>query len=473
MVEFNRRRVFALDFLRVLDGCLIVLGAALASKIRFDVFLPPVDLWASVAFVPAIYLTYMQLANGYLYFLPAEMKIGITKILFGLGVAFGLVMIGAYFAQFSDDISRLWTGYWALLSMILLIAARLSLATWLRYKGYAALMLPQVVVLIGDSKSAVSLVNKIDKESKTLYINTSSVFQIAPSPNAPLEGASPVGETLEALIDFIRRNHVDYLLLALSKADRARLNASFDKLQELSITILDAPIDNQLDLYQEEKEGCDWIILAGLPFRRLSVPPFGLRGWWLKLVEDYVLGSMCLIVAAPLMALIAVAIKLSSRGPVFFKQKRHGFNGEEIWVYKFRSMIDGRREETNVPQAMRDDPRVTRVGRFLRQSSLDELPQLINVLKGEMSLVGPRPHAVEHNRIYEKKINEYLLRHRVKPGITGWAQVNGWRGETDTEAKMYERIRHDLYYITHWSLMFDVRILCMTVIFGFVNKNAY
>jgi putative colanic acid biosynthesis UDP-glucose lipid carrier transferase len=472
MAEINRRRGLVLDFLRLLDGCLIVLGAVLASKIRFDVWLPPADLWVSVALVPAIYLTYLQLVDGYRYFLPAKVKVGITSLLSGVGVAFGLLLVGAFFAKSSTEFSRLWTGYWALLTLVLLIVGRLSLMVWLRNTRQAALMVPQAVVLIGDSKGAVSLINYFSEESEKISLKIRGVFQFVTSQTTPFEGTRPAGKALEALIDYIRKNPVDYLFLALNEVEHERLGSLLEKLEELSISILDAPIDGQLNLCQQEK-GHDWIIHAGLPFRRMSFQPFGPRGWWLKVVEDYVLGSLCLILVAPVMVLIAIAIKLSSPGPVFFKQKRHGFNGEEIWVYKFRSMIDGRREEPEVPQATKDDPRVTRLGRFLRQSSLDELPQLINVLKGEMSLVGPRPHAVEHNRIYEKKIVEYLARHRVKPGITGWAQVNGWRGETDTDEKMGERVRHDLYYINHWSPFFDMRILFMTLFVVFMNKNAY
>ena len=207
--------------------------------------------------------------------------------------------------------------------------------------------------------------------------------------------------------------------------------------------------------------------------RRISIQPMESRAWILKTIEDYILGSICLVIAMPLMALIAIAIKFDSAGPVFFIQKRHGFNGQEIDIYKFRSMICAREDDLNIPQATENDQRFTRLGKFLRRTSLDELPQLINVLQGRMSLVGPRPHAVAHNNSYKSRINNYLSRHRIKPGITGWAQVNGWRGETDTDEKMSERVSHDIYYINHWSLMLDLRILFMTLFVGFVNRNAY
>ena len=191
-----------------------------------------------------------------------------------------------------------------------------------------------------------------------------------------------------------------------------------------------------------------------------------------KRLEDIVLGSFALLLVALPMLLVALAIKLDSRGPVFFRQRRYGRGGREIDVFKFRTMRvleDG----ADVKQAQKEDPRITSVGRFLRRSSLDELPQLINVVLGDMSLIGPRPHAVAHNELYRRQIIEYMLRHKVKPGITGWAQVNGWRGETDTLRKMVYRVEHDLHYIRNWSLLFDLRILWLTVFGRKVRDNAY
>jgi len=192
----------------------------------------------------------------------------------------------------------------------------------------------------------------------------------------------------------------------------------------------------------------------------------------LKRIEDLVLGSVAMLLLALPMLLLALAIKLDSRGPVFFRQRRYGRGGCEIDVLKFRTMRvleDG----SVVNQARKDDPRITRLGRFLRRTSLDELPQLINVVLGSMSLIGPRPHAVAHNELYRRQIIEYMLRHKVKPGITGWAQVNGWRGETDTLRKMVYRVEHDLHYIRNWSLLFDLRILLLTVFGRKVRDNAY
>jgi exopolysaccharide biosynthesis polyprenyl glycosylphosphotransferase len=197
----------------------------------------------------------------------------------------------------------------------------------------------------------------------------------------------------------------------------------------------------------------------------------------MKWLFDKIVGGTILLLASPLMLLTAIAIKLDSRGPVFFKQKRYGFNNELIEVYKFRSMYVDQCDATAIKLVQRGDTRVTRVGRFIRKTSLDELPQLINVVfKGNLSLVGPRPHAVHakaENRLYDEAVDGYFARHRVKPGITGWAQISGWRGETDTQEKIQRRVEHDLYYIENWSVLFDLFILAKTPLALARTENAF
>ena len=196
-------------------------------------------------------------------------------------------------------------------------------------------------------------------------------------------------------------------------------------------------------------------------------------GYLAKALEDYVLAALAVLILSPLMLLIAALIKLDSPGPVLFRQKRLGFNNEVFEILKFRSMHHRPVEEAVVRQARRGDPRVTRIGRFLRASSLDELPQLFNVLNGTMSLVGPRPHALSHNEEYGRQIRGYFARHRVKPGITGWAQVNGFRGETETIEKMTARIEMDVYYCDNWSLLLDMRIMIKTFFVFLFQRGAY
>jgi len=192
----------------------------------------------------------------------------------------------------------------------------------------------------------------------------------------------------------------------------------------------------------------------------------------IKRAEDLVLGSVIMVMIVVLMIAIAIGIKLTSRGPVFFKQDRYGLSGQKIKVWKFRTMKV--MENTDkVVQATRDDPRVTRFGAFLRRTSLDELPQFINVIQGNMSIVGPRPHAVAHNELYRKQVENYMIRHKVKPGITGLAQINGYRGEIDALYKMEKRVQYDIEYIQNWSFWLDIKIIIKTIFKGFVGKNAY
>ena len=214
-----------------------------------------------------------------------------------------------------------------------------------------------------------------------------------------------------------------------------------------------------------------------MPFLDVADKPIADWDVVAKWLVDHVLGSLILLLAAPVMALVALAIKLDSKGPVLFKQKRYGFNNELIEVYKFRSMYTDKSDAHAVKLVTRGDPRVTRVGRIIRKTSLDELPQLFNVVfKGDLSLVGPRPHAVQAkaaDHLYNEVVDSYFARHRVKPGITGWAQINGWRGETDTEEKIQHRVEHDLYYIENWSVLLDLYIILLTPFRLFSTEHAY
>lgn len=215
-----------------------------------------------------------------------------------------------------------------------------------------------------------------------------------------------------------------------------------------------------------------WDMLGEVPILSIHESPFHGVNDWTKRIEDILICIPILMLISIPCLIVAISIKLESPGPVIFKQRRYGLNGKEFSIWKFRSMkhIEN---ETNVPQATKDDPRITKVGRFIRKSSIDELPQFLNVLSGKMSIIGPRPHAVVHNTKYRKIVDRYMLRHTVKPGITGWAQVNGFRGETQTTDKMKKRVEFDLFYIRNWSLLFDLKILFMTFKACIFNKNVY
>jgi len=273
--------------------------------------------------------------------------------------------------------------------------------------------------------------------------------------------------TLAALPDYVRRHSIDVIYVALPMASQPRILRLLEELRDSTASIYFVPDIFVFDLIQARVDA-----IGELPVVAVCESPFyGVNGL-LKRVSDLALAALLLAVAAPLMAAIALGVKLSSPGPVLFKQRRYGLDGREILVYKFRSMSvldDG----DVVRQATQNDARVTKFGAFLRASSLDELPQLINVLQGRMSVVGPRPHAVAHNELYRKLIRGYMIRHKVRPGITGLAQVNGFRGETDTVEKMKRRIEYDLLYLRNWSLVLDLEILLKTFVVVLRRHNAY
>lgn len=250
-------------------------------------------------------------------------------------------------------------------------------------------------------------------------------------------------------------------------SDTRRIERLVDRFAKSTLFVFTIP-----DLELSSPRRGQWSNLVNIPIIRIDETPFWGVDGWLKRISDLIIAGGALLLSIIPMLIIAIAIKLCSPGPVLFKQRRYGINGREIHVWKFRTMRvcdDGDR----FIQTTRNDPRVTPLGAVLRRTSLDELPQLINVLMGDMSIVGPRPHPVAMSRHYRHRIKGYMLRYRVRPGITGWAQVNGWRGETDTPEKILERIEHDLWYIQNWSLWLDLRILLLTLIPGCADRNAY
>jgi len=272
---------------------------------------------------------------------------------------------------------------------------------------------------------------------------------------------------LSVLADYARAHTIDVIYIALPMASQPRILRLLEDLRDTTASIYFVPDIFVSDLIQARVDS-----IGGLPVVAVCESPFtGLNGL-VKRASDIVLALLILVLVSPLMLAIAIGVKLSSPGPVLFRQRRYGLDGKRIVVYKFRTMTVSEDGDV-VRQATRDDRRVTRFGAFLRRTSLDELPQFINVLQGRMSVVGPRPHAVAHNEMYRKLIRGYMIRHKVKPGITGFAQVNGWRGETDTVEKMKARIDYDLQYLRNWSLLLDLQIILRTIIVVLRKDNAY
>jgi Undecaprenyl-phosphate glucose phosphotransferase len=380
-----------------------------------------------------------------------------------LVVVVALVLV-SYFAKVGATYSRVWGAGWFVGAWVLLIASRALVRPvlgWLRSIGYNS----RRVVVVGSSKLVRQVANRL-AQSKSAGLQVAGVFFDDTLNDAPT--AVPHLGPIEQLEMFLRQESVDQVWLALPLSQEQQILKLVEDLGDTTVDILLVPESGGLRLLDRRISD-----VAGLPVLELSVSPLDGYNRLVKALEDRVLAAVILLLVSPLMLMIAIAIKLTSPGPVFFKQQRHGYNGEVIKVYKFRSMTVHQEQNGQVTQAKKDDPRVTPLGAFLRRTSLDELPQFINVLQGRMSIVGPRPHAVEHNNYYRDKVDSYMRRHKVKPGITGWAQVNGLRGETDTLEKMQKRVEYDLYYIEHWSLWLDIRIVLMTVFKGFGGSNAY
>jgi Undecaprenyl-phosphate glucose phosphotransferase len=328
------------------------------------------------------------------------------------------------------------------------------------------------LVVLGTGEQGQRFLRRL-REAKPFFVKVVGVFAPDDTTDRSLgpvmfEGV-PVLGGLPALFEHARARKIDDVVVALPwNADRTVMTA-VEKLKELPINVYLSADLVGFELAFEPAVGD----FHQLPMFEVIRKPISGWGFVLKIAEDLILAMTILVLTAPLMLLIAVLIKLDSPGPVFFRQRRLGFNNREFPIYKFRSMRHDAAEAADVRQATKSDPRVTRVGRFIRATSLDELPQLLNVLNGSMSLVGPRPHALSHNAEYGRQIRGYFSRHRVKPGITGWAQVNGYRGETETLDKMERRISLDLYYAENWSLFFDLKILVMTAYVVLIRKNAY
>jgi len=278
----------------------------------------------------------------------------------------------------------------------------------------------------------------------------------------------PILGTTKDVFSFVQNEGIEHVYLALPMRSEKRMREVFDELQDTTASLFLIP-----DLFVFELLGARELDIAGLPAFALCETPLTGPYGMLKRIEDIVVAGLILMLIWPILIAIAIAIKATSSGPIIFKQHRYGLNGERIKVYKFRSMSVCENDDTVIRQAGKSDARVTPLGAFLRKTSLDELPQFINVLQGRMSVVGPRPHAVAHNEQYRKLIKGYMWRHKMKPGITGWAQINGWRGETDTLEKMEKRVEYDLEYIRRWSVGFDLKIVFLTIFKGFVDKNAY
>jgi len=371
------------------------------------------------------------------------------------------LLLGAYAFKVSHLLPRRVFLSWFVATPIALSATHALRARlhWFAARGRSA---PRHII-IGANEAGLELARRLPAQGFMGYFD----FRNTERASRALDAGQFIGHCNDAA-DYVRAHGINQVYIALPMSKVPRISELINALRDTTASIYFVPDTFAFDLIQARV-----VEINGMPALSVCDTPFHGMDAVLKRAMDLTLAGLILIGSLPLMALIAAAVKLNSRGPALFRQRRYGLNGEEMIVYKFRSMTvceDG----SVVTQAKACDPRVTFIGRLIRKTSLDELPQILNVLQGKMSLVGPRPHAVAHNEMYRKLISGYMIRHKVRPGITGWAQVNGLRGETETLEKMSARVRYDLEYLRNWSPWLDIKILAMTlalVVRG--QKNAH
>jgi putative colanic acid biosynthesis UDP-glucose lipid carrier transferase len=454
----ERRALLAIGLICADFGGIIV-SAISAYSYRYETIELPFNHLLLAVLAAIVFVNAMRISEGY-----TVDAVTVWAPRFGIMlITWSAVLVGvialAYFFKISGVVSRMWIGVWWLTGAALLFISRVFAAAvvfrW-RHEG----KLVTRVALVGSSARIAQLAARWSNSADP------SIELIAAF-DQELEAGGP-GSHFDELVSLARTNGVDEIVIATPTLAEPQLQILLRTLGSFAVNVRLYP-----DFFSVLPAPGKIDMLGGTPM--LSVVETPLVGWKriAKRAEDIVLSSIGILLSLPLMLLIAVAIKLDSNGPVLFCQTRFGFNSNPICVYKFRTMAVSSALDREAPQARRGDNRVTRVGRFLRRSSLDELPQLFNVLLGDMSLVGPRPHPVALNERFAGTIDDYLARHRVKPGITGWAQVNGLRGETETIGKMQQRLEYDLNYIKNWSVLFDLRILVLTMFVGFVHENAY
>jgi Undecaprenyl-phosphate glucose phosphotransferase len=412
----------------------------------------------------------LVMRNLGLYRIPGLVH-GMQTFLKGLGVVAvcgftGFVAINL----FAVRLSPLWFSAWFVFTFAYLAATRFAGQAWTRPIARAGRFRKRIAI-VGGGKVAEEALQTL-AHSRGLDIEIVGIFDDRFDERSPqsIQAHEKIGKISE-LADYARSNRVDLIIVAIPLAAEARLLHILKRLWELPCDIRISGKSSRLKFSSHS-----YTYLGQLPL--LAVFDRPLQGWglFLKNAIERALAAVAIAVFAPVMLAVAIAIRLESEGPIIFRQKRYGFNNELIQVFKFRSMYAKLTDSNATKLVTRDDPRVTKVGRFIRKTSLDELPQLFNVLTGQLSLVGPRPHATEAkaaDTLYESVVDGYFARHKVRPGITGWAQVNGWRGETDTREKIEQRVKHDLEYIDQWSLMFDLYILFKTPFSLLKSEHAY
>lgn len=439
----------------VLDFLLVVAAVYLAHWLRFGTLqLNPLYMPATLVIALVVMLSFWS-CSVYGSWRGLSLTRQLGNVFMGWVVAVGVLLTLSVMLKVSESYSRQWFGYVLIIGGSLCVAKRLVAFLVLRQLRSLGRNLKMVLIVDAGGKPAHQLHN-----GRAL-----SEFGFHIAGRMTLSNGE---DDLQALEERVVELGVHEVWLCLPLSAGEAIKSVLYALRHQTVAVRFFPEWDDVPLFSHKISN-----IAGLYALDLSSTPMVGPARFLKRLEDLVLGGLISVLILPLCLGIALAVALTSPGPVLFKQYRTGINGKRFKVYKFRSMVVHREESGQVTQARKGDSRVTRVGAFLRRTSLDELPQFFNVLQGRMSIVGPRPHALAHNEYYKELVESYMQRHKVKPGITGWAQVNGYRGETDTLEKMQKRVEHDLWYIDNWSLGLDLKIIVQTVFKGFRDTNAY
>lgn len=369
---------------------------------------------------------------------------------------FGALTFFAFVTKTGPDFSRGWFLIWLSLGWSVLLAGRVVLRLFQRQLRRRGFNLRRIAIVGGPEMTERLIQQLADNPWAGFVVAAGFTTEEADDPG------------FSRLVARVRNGDIDQVWIAVPLKEESTIHQVQQALRHTTVDVRYVPDISSFTLLNHSVSE-----IAGLPVINLSSSGMDSLDQLIKAIEDRFLALLIVILTSPLMLLIAIGVKLSSPGPVLFRQQRSGLGGETITVLKFRSMMAHVEPSGQVTQARRNDPRITPFGAFLRRTSLDELPQFFNVLVGDMSIVGPRPHAIEHNEQYKVLVDRYMARHKIKPGITGWAQVNGFRGETDTLEKMQKRVQHDLYYIENWSLWLDLRIIALTLVKGLSTPEAY
>ncbi len=460
---------------RCLDVFFVIAGGVIAHSMRFSSLEFSDIEKLLIAFNSVLALLLFPTFGVYEAWRGKPLPMMLARVTLAWMTVAAAALLLAFTLHRMDAVSRLWFAYSTLISGALIVLAKCAVYASLRImrgRGFNQ----RTVAIVGAQGFARTLLAHLSSTPEQGFtpvclLDTTGDEELHASGLGSRPGASmrlPVLNDFDELVEKVRAEDINEVWLALPLSQEHTIYRFVHALRHDFVNLRLIPDTRSISLFNHSMTD-----VAGLATINLTTSPVSTLQMWPKQLFDRCFAAAALLALSPIMITIAIAIKATSEGPVFFTQNRKGADGRPFKIYKFRSMAVHRETKGHVTQATRNDPRVTKIGAFLRRTSLDELPQFINVLFGDMSVVGPRPHAIEHDDLYKDLVYGYMFRYRIKPGITGWAQVNGYRGATEKVEKMQNRVKFDLFYIHNWSFWFDIKIVAMTLFKGFIGRNAY